>query len=439
MQNIKDTIIDNPYKNYMYSYPHKKSYREFNEKIDLKNLWVNRKNDKITLYIHIPFCKSKCGYCNLFSSTKVNKSNMKAYINTLVREMTDLKDVLQIKDECIFESVIFGGGTPTMLPIDDMKFLLESIQNILNVDFKNVFFSIETSPTTMNEEYMKLLNSFYINRISIGIQSFFKKELDEIYRFESLENIEKALDIIFENNIDIRNIDLIYGIPSQTIESFLISLKKALSYSPEEMFLYPLYIREKTKLYENNHRDTEKMLEIYKVAKKILVDNGYIQTSMRNFIRQDMKSELYPSYECQESEMIGLGCGARSYINNIHYSRKYAVKRDRIDNIIDEYIDEENFNYATYGYILSEDEMKRKYVIKSILKISGLDMKKYYDRFKTNVLDDFSKLNKLIESGYLILEGNRIYPSENGLQFSDSIGEMFISKEVQNKIDLFEE
>ncbi|EDS78614.1 coproporphyrinogen III oxidase [Clostridium botulinum C str. Eklund] len=318
-----------------------------------------------------------------------------------------------------------------------MEKLLNAIEKYLNIDFKETFFSIETSPNTMNKEYMGLLKKFHVNRISMGIQSFKECELKEIYRFETIDNINKSLGLMKKENIEIRNLDLIYGIPSQSIESFIDSLKKVIQYNSEEVFLYPLYIRERTKLYEKYERDYHKMIKMYELGRNELIKSGYIQTSMRNFIRKDITEKLYPSYSCQENEMIGIGCGARSYISNVHYSRKYAVNQGNINNIINDYLMEENFYYATYGYVLSEDEIKRKYVLKSILKVTGLDINEYFKRFNKNIFHDFKEIKLLIDKGFLKISENQIYPTENGIKYSDIMGCLFISDEVNKKVEDF--
>ncbi|RXI51521.1 coproporphyrinogen III oxidase family protein [Clostridium tetani] len=439
MTDLEKYIEENPYKSYIYSYPHKKSYRTFDKAFDLKKLWENRKSDNLTLYIHIPFCLNKCGYCNLFSTTDFNKDKMSKYVDKLIEEIKAVKNILDLKKESVVGSVIFGGGTPTALPKDLMEKLLIVIEKDLNIDFKKIFFSMETSPNTMSKEYIDLLKKFHINRISMGIQSFKECELKEIYRFETVNNINKSLELMKKENIEIKNLDLIYGIPSQSMESFMDSLKRVIEYRPEEIFIYPLYIREKTKLYEKYKRDFNKMTNMYELAKDELIKNGYIQTSMRNFIREDMNEKLYPSYSCQENEMIGIGCGARAYISNIHYSRKYAVNQSNINSIINNYLKEENLYYATYGYILSEDEIKRKYILKSILKVTGLDLEEYFKRFNKNIFDDFNEINLLIDKGFLIKKGTRVYPTEKGLKYSDAMGCLFISNEVNKKTQDFSE
>ncbi len=443
VKNINDSKI-NPYSSYIYSFPHKKSYREFEKPENIRELWGNGDNSDISLYIHIPFCTNKCGYCNLMSTTCFSPDRLEQYVNKLIEEIKAYgkPGILRTdKDRVRFSSVILGGGTPTVLDTGLMEELLISLENYLGIDFEKVFFSMENSPKTLSQEYFLLLKKYHLNRLSIGIQSFYDNELKEIYRNELENDVENALEILFseENSIEIRNLDLIYGLPGQTAQTWEESLCRVVSCKPEEIFIYPLYVREKTKLYENYKADHDLMEQMYESAVKILAENGYIQTSMRNFIAKSMKKELYPDYSCQENKMLGIGCGARSYIGNIHYSGKYAVEDKNINAIIDNYLKEDNFDFAGYGYKLSEEEQKIKYILKSILKITGFDTKDYTERFHKNPLTEFPELERLINEGYLIRDKNRIFPSEKGLKYSDYIGTLFITDEIKRKMEEFME
>lgn len=441
MEQLLNKILSSPYENYIYSYPHKKAYREFQEPINLQRLWGKSGLKNLTLYLHIPFCMNKCGYCNLLSSTCFGKSKIKKYVDQMIQEIAGIRGVLGLKKDEIspFSSVIFGGGTPTIMEDLDLKRLLQAIATLLYIDFEKVFFSMETSPRTISPSKLKIIKEFHIDRVSMGIQSFHQKELNSIFRTESVPDIESGLQLLFQEKIGIRNLDLIYGIPSQTIETWKQSLEKIIAYGPEEVYLYPLYIREKTGLYETYQRDIQLMGNMYDFGKEFLEDNHYIQTSMRNFIRQDMKSTLFPEYGCQQNDMIGIGCGARSYRENIHYSREYAVEEENINKIIHEYMEETDFSVACYGYQLNEDELKRRYILKSILKVSGLQIEDYYARFKTFPLEEFRELQFLLDRGFLLQTATHLYPTEKGIKYSDAMGDLLISDEVRAKINDYAE
>lgn len=440
MKEIVNQVLKDPYQNYIYSYPHKMSYREFENPINLKKLWSSKTDEKITLYIHIPFCISKCGYCNLLSSTKIQRNRISQYVAQLVTEIKSVGKFLEIEksNENLFSSVIFGGGTPSILEAEEIKDILDAIAKYLKVDYKKTFLSTEVSPRTLTIEKLDLFKKYGVDRISMGIQSFKENELENIHRFEGIDQINKSINLLFNEKLPIRNLDLIYGIEGQTMDTWKESLKKVVDNFPEEMYIYPLYIRENTCLYLKAEKNIELMKEMYNFAREFLKECGYIQTSMRNFIRKDMKMDLYPEYSCQENAMIGIGCGARSYIGNVHYSRKYAVLQKNINEIIDDYIQETDFSCAKHGYILNQDEMKRRYIQKSILKVTGLDIIDYESKFGKTP-NEFGEFNLLIENKFIEKQDNRYYPTDKGLLYSDAIGPLFISEIVKNKISEFQE
>ncbi|WXR61052.1 STM4012 family radical SAM protein [Peptostreptococcaceae bacterium AGR-M142] len=438
MIDIKE-VLEDPYKNYIYSYPHKMSYSKFDTKINLKDLW-NDDISNLTLYIHIPFCANKCGYCNLFSTSDINKDLLDRYSDKLIEEIKAIKEImgLKLKNNNLFSNIVFGGGTPTILSKDNLKKILEGLKLYLNINFSKSKLSIETSPKTLNKSKLELLKEYNLYRISIGIQSFNENELININRLEPLDKIDKALDLLKNNKIKIRNLDLIYGIENQSLKSFEYNLKKAVYYNFEEIYLYPLYIREETYLYDKTKKDIDKMKRFYEFACEFLIKNNYIQTSMRNFINKNVKKELYPNYSCQENNMIGIGCGARSYKDNIHYSRKYARLDKNIKNIINDYLQEVDFLHAKHGFNLNIDESKRRYIQKSILKITGLNLDDFKNKFNCNPFE-YKELEFLLLNQFLIKEGKNLIPTKKGLAYSDSIGNLFISETVKNKMLNFKE
>lgn len=137
--------------------------------------------------------------------------------------------------------------------------------------------------------------------------------------------------------------------------------------------------------------------------------------------------------------MIGIGCGARSYRGRVHYSRKYAVAEENVNKIIEAYLEETDFGAACYGYLLNEDELKRRYIVKSILKVSGLDMEEYQLKFKTLPVEEYKELQFLLDNGFLRQRSNRLYPTEKGMMYSDAVGNLFISSEVRKKIADYQE
>ena len=201
------------------------------------------------------------------STTCFSAKRLEQYVNKLIEEIRVYGEMGisgTKNNKKSFSSVILGGGTPTVLDTGLMEKLLISLKKYLDIDFEKTFFSMETSPKTLSYEYFLLLKKYHLNRLSIGIQSFFDNELKEIYRNEPEQDINNALKILFskENSIEIRNLDLIYGLPQQTMKTWEESLYRVISCKPEEIFIYPLYVREKTRLFENYAADHDLMGEM---------------------------------------------------------------------------------------------------------------------------------------------------------------------------------
>jgi oxygen-independent coproporphyrinogen-3 oxidase len=326
-----------------------------------------------------------------------------------------------------------------------------------------------------------------VNRISIGIQSFEKKEMAVLGRSQKLSDVESALKNIRDLQFPTLNIDLIYGIPGQTLESWLYSVHEALQYSPEELYLYPLYIRPLTGLWHKKKADNDIRLLLYREARQILLDAGYQQVSMRMFrathapeciihgrwdtsvrgepvepqdapfdkLRANGKGtshtyftgtrELHttpeeePRYCCQEDGMIGLGCGPRSYTRAVHYSTEYAITASATRNILQEYLSQTNnqFQVANYGFRLDTEEQKRRYVIKSLLRMEGLSTKRYTEFFGNEVFEDLPMLFELEQQGFACQKNGVFRLTPAGLERSDVIGPWLYSENVAARMNSF--
>ncbi|MCX7921585.1 MAG: STM4012 family radical SAM protein [Clostridia bacterium] len=432
---IKHLIYTNPYNSYIYSYPHKTAYRELNPPIELKELWEKERKDSLFLYIHIPFCLSRCGYCNLFSLSTASGELHDSYIKALERQAYETASILGSKS---FTRFAIGGGTPTLLSEYDIERLFDIADKYMGIDFDSVPISVETSPETAEAAKLKLLKERKVDRISIGVQSFMEQEACAIYRGQNTEGVLRALERIREYEFPVLNIDLIYGIPGQTPDSWIYSLESALKYMPEEIYIYPLYVRPQTKLRFSGipTSSEERRMEFYKIACDVLESNGYKQLSMRNFRRKNTGSiKECPEYSCQDDGMVGLGCGARSYTQTVHYSWEYGVADNTTRKIIERYIASESFQYAHYGFVLDISEQKRRYLLKSLLHVQGVGIKSYSDRFGAELFEDFPQLKALASLGLAYVAGDSLKLNQEGLGYSDAIGPWLISEDVKKRME----
>ncbi|ASA19420.1 STM4012 family radical SAM protein [Paenibacillus donghaensis] len=436
LQHWKDSITADPYRSYLYSYPHKTAYRELQPPLPLETLWRDEPAESFFLYMHIPFCGARCGFCNLFTLPDKRADVHARYVDALERQARQWSAFTGHKPYARFA---IGGGTPTLLAADQLRRLFTIATGVMGLDPAAASISVETSPETITAEKLGILQEHTVDRVSMGIQSFVAAESAAIYRPQNPDEVYRALELLGRYDFPILNLDLIYGLPGQTVDSWLYSLEQALTYEPEEIFLYPLYTREHTIVKpEDIGRQDDIRMDCYNAARQVLAARGYQQYSMRRFAKPAAGTDkAILDYSCQEEGMVGLGCGARSYTRNVHYASRYGVSRKATESIIADYVATEYYNTADYGIMLSLDEQKRRFILKAILHSEGLQLSDYSGRFGTLLLDDFPELSLLLRSGLGREIDGVLHLTGEGLGYSDSIGDWFISGEVREQMERF--
>lgn len=413
------------YDQYMYSYPHKTAYESLVH-IDLTKYLDKLSGAEDTLYFHIPFCETKCGYCNLFSITGQKEEDFKAYLDAMERQC----EQYALKEDVSFNNLVLGGGTPLALSISQLEHVFMLASKYCHTSSHKAFTITETSPNQTEEEKLAFLKERGLNRISIGVQSFHDTELEVLNRRHKVKEADRALQLIKDYHFDVMNVDLIYGIPGQTMASFKYSLEKALSFAPEEIFIYPLYIQEGTLMYKQGLRPNANTYEMYHVMSERLRKEGYRQTSMRRFTK--VQKEAHTS--CGFERTLAIGCGGRSYIDHLHFCSPYAIEGEKCRSIINQYINKKDYKVIDNGYLLSGEETKRRYVIKNLLHTQGIEASAYEDLFGEALLKDFTILKEYMDYKYVIEEHGYIRLTDQGMSLSDAIGPSLISDEVRKKM-----
>ncbi|MEV4172307.1 STM4012 family radical SAM protein [Nonomuraea sp. NPDC049709] len=417
-----------PYESYVYAYPHKTAYRPLDPRPHLKEVWAGERPG--ALYVHIPFCEMRCGFCNLFTRTGAPEELVTAYLDALERQAGQVRDALE---ETSFGTAALGGGTPTYLSARELDRLFDLTERTMGVDLARVPLSVETSPATATPDRLSVLAERGTSRISIGVQSFVPEEARSAVRPQKRAEVDAALDAIRASGVPVLNIDLIYGIDGQTSRSWQYSLDTALGWRPEELYLYPLYVRPLTGLGKQGRAWDDQRLELYRAGRDHLLAAGYEQVSMRMFRLPGSGAEA--DYCCQTDGMVGLGCGARSYTSGLHYSFEYAVGARHVRSIIDDYVARADFDVANVGFALSPDERRRRHLIQSLLRAEGMSRRLYTDRFGSDVLDDFP-MDWL--GHWLTITDETIALTPEGLAHSDAIGPALFSPEVRRLMDGYE-
>ena len=270
----------------------------------------------------------------------------------------------------------------------------------------------------------------------MGIQSWIASETKLLGRPQKVMEVESALEKIKQSKIPEINLDLIYGIYSQTKKSWYYSLEKTLDYEPTEIFLYPLYTRPLTGLSKTQNDEKDKRLEWYRIGRDFLKTKGYRQTSMRCFRKEDVKV-VHNNYQSTKDGMIGIGAGARSYTKNLHYSTNYAVSRKATKAIIHAYSEREDFNTIDYGIYLNKEEQWRRFLIKSLIDGGSLDAKEFKHQFGRDI-SSIAFIEKLLEAEYLEEKESFFRLSEKGMELEDAIGPMLFSENTKKLMEEFE-
>ncbi|MFC4031861.1 STM4012 family radical SAM protein [Streptomyces polygonati] len=434
-----------PYESYVYAYPHKTSYRPLPGRPALRDLWRAEPKDALSLYLHIPFCEVRCGFCNLFTRIGAPGELATRYLDALERQATAVRDALGEDTPVRFATAAFGGGTPTFLDPGELDRLCDIAEQRMGADLHSIALSVETSPATATADRLAVLAGRGATRLSLGVQSFVDDEARAAVRPQRRADVEAALARIRDTAVPVLNIDLIYGIDGQTPASWRTSLDAALAWRPEELYLYPLYVRPLTGLARRaagpDPAWDAQRLRLYRQGRDHLLDSGYEQVSMRMFRRPGAPAQGPDDHACQTDGMIGLGCGARSYTSALHYSFDYAVDMHRIRTIIDDYTATRDFTVARHGRPVDTDEARRRHLLQSLLQAAGLPVADYRHRFGTDPHTDFpAELAGFAERGWLDPHAppGLLRLSPEGLAHSDAVGPALFSPPVRAAMAAYE-
>jgi oxygen-independent coproporphyrinogen-3 oxidase len=433
---LAELLAGTPYGAYLYSYPHKTAYRRLDPPVELGALWEKEDRRSLFLYFHLPFCEMRCGFCNLFTTAKPKLDAVAAYLDALERQARAVRPLL---GEARFARFALGGGTPTLLDAAELELVLDLAEWTAGTPLARIPCSVETSPETLDAAKARLLRERGIERVSIGVQSFVDAEVAAVFRPQTRGQVERALGLLASEEFPTLNVDLIYGLPGQDEASLVGSIDSALRFAPEEIYLYPLYVRPLTSLGKSSRAWDDERIALYRAGREALLSRGFRQVSMRMFRRADAPDGGGPVYRCQEDGMLGLGSGARSYTSGLHYSTEYAVGASGVKQIIADYTTRAGaaFESAEWGYVLDGEDRRRRFVVLSLLA-EGLDLAAYRARFGSEALHDFPALGELETHALAVPRDGRLVLTEAGLERSDTIGPWLFSERVATLMESWE-
>lgn len=370
----------------------------------------------LSLYIHIPFCKQKCFYCDFPSYARLEDLK-EDYVKALCKEIKNKASKYRIK------SIFIGGGTPSYLNEDEIEQILNKISKLDLED--NIEFTMECNPGTLTEEKLKIMLKGGVNRISMGLQAVQNSILKEIGRIHTFKVFEENYNLAREIGFKNINVDLMFGLPNQSIEEWEESLRKIASLKPEHISAYSLIIEEDTgfyKLWENNklllpNEEEERIM--YSKAKEILESYGYKQYEISNYAKEGYEcyhNKVY--WKCEE--YLGLGSASSSFINerrikNIEDVKTYIERINKNESIIDEVIENKN-----------KDNIE-EFIFMGLRMLEGINLSEFKNKFNTNIEDIYKEvIEKNIKNNLLIIENNRLKLTSKGIELSNSVMSDFI-------------
>lgn len=385
---------------------------------------------QIGLYIHIPFCKQKCSYCD-FCSYAEKQDLVSKYIKCLLQEIKEVgsdnrTDFENGKDDLFSVKTIYiGGGTPSVIESQYIVQIIEEIKSNFELE-ENAEITIEVNPGTVTLEKLENYKKVGINRLSIGLQSTHEHLLKEIGRIHTyldfLDTFRFAREAGFENI----NVDLMIGLPNQTLAEVQDSIEEIVSMEPEHISIYSLILEEGTPLFKKVEEglelpDEELEREMYWTVKQILEANGYNHYEISNFAKQGYESKH--NSDCwNQKEYIGFGVAAHSYTNGIRYSNI-----ENLEQYIKNYEEDKTEENLIFHEKQDMEAIQKEYMLLGLRKIDGVSIQEFKIKFVANPIFLYhDKLEKLVNEDLVEIDGDQIKLTNKGLDLANIVWEEFV-------------
>ncbi len=373
----------------------------------------------LSLYIHLPWCVKKCPYCDFNSHLKPVNIPEDEYFKALLEDLDhDLNLISDLKNKNLI-SIFFGGGTPSLFSSKFITNLLENINKKISFA-PNIEITLEANPNSTEYKKFKDFNTAGINRISLGAQSFQDEKLKILGRAHDTNDIYNAINAIISSNITNFNIDLMHGLPNQSLDDALFDLSQAIEFNPPHLSWYQLTLEPNTVFAKFPPKlPDEKILDaIFKAGKNLLEQNNYINYEVSAFGKENHFCRHNLNY-WQYGDYLGIGAGAHSKIT----SNSKTIRLDKHKNPT-KYLS--SSNYINSQNIISDPERIFEFMLNNLRLTDGFDINnfKLYTNIDFNLIED--KINKLINKNLLIKNNNKIYTSNLGRKFLDDVIQEFL-------------
>ncbi|MBM4349912.1 MAG: radical SAM family heme chaperone HemW [Deltaproteobacteria bacterium] len=365
------------------------------------------------LYIHIPFCLSKCPYCDFYSSTSISAAP--DFLNGLSKEMEMYRHQFNPID-----TVYIGGGTPSLLSPEQLENILTKVRKNFDL-ISDAEITIEANPADLNQSFLESVREIGINRINIGVQSFDEKALGFLGRRHSVKEAISAVEAPRKAGFENIGLDLIYGVPGQGIGVWLNTLKQGIAFSPEHLSCYQLTLEPKTPLGrrwqagEFSAPGEELQYEFFMKTSEFLEEAGYIHYEVSNFARGMEHASKHNQKYWDHSPFLGLGPSAHSF----HGNQRWWNHRS-----LDEYLVTINRgNFPIQGTeALTLEQLRLEAIYLSLRTKRGVYLEDFKNQYAYDLFTEKKELlAKLEEEGFISIRDGFLYPTQTGLAIADSL------------------
>lgn len=367
-----------------------------------------------SIYIHIPFCVSKCQYCD-FPSYSGMEDFYSYYVDSLVDE---IKNSEMLKEQKI-DTVFIGGGTPSIMPAKYIYKILNTLYNCYSIS-DNPEITIEANPGTIDLNKLKLYKSIDINRISMGVQAWQNKLLKILGRIHDKDTFIKSYCYARDAGFNNINVDLMFAVPNQNMADWKETLANIIELKPEHISAYSLIIEEGTPFFDKfnsgelNIISDEDDRNMYHYAVDYLEDNGYHQYEISNFSKVGFESRHNMAY-WKRTDYKGFGLGAHSFVNGVRFSNTYDIN---------EYL---KGNFLNHSEAVSLKDAVSEFIFLGLRMTKGISISDFYKEFNVNLYDIYeNQIDKLLKLDLIDIKNDKLFLTKKGIDLSNIVFLEFI-------------
>jgi len=372
------------------------------------------------LYLHIPFCEHKCAYCDFYSVT--NRAQQAQFVDALCNEIE--LTARQLAPQSSFDTIYFGGGTPSLLKTDQLRQILKALRSHFPIS-DNCEITLEMNPGATEQKKLPAFKDLGINRLSMGLQSFDDRQLKFLERIHTAGQAVQAFEAARRAGFDNIGLDLIFALPGQSLPSWQKSLQQAVRLNPEHISAYNLIFEPNTPFYrllqqgKIRQQPEEEELRFFNLTHRILQENGYLHYEVSNFARQPALFSRHNYKYWLHVPYLGFGPSAHSFWKGQRWGNVRSLTA---------YLKKLNKNEPPFAFKekLSVQTLEFEHIFLRLRTYQGIDLAYFEKTFARSFLDSYRKtIDDLIESGFARLTQNRFCLTQKGMALADEILQRF--------------